>query len=84
MSSTSMLTPIASDSEDELLALVVALVADRGQELDRLEPFGAGRLHFADEAVQVLDRRLHHLAQARVGNVLPALQHGFGELFAGL
>ena len=41
--------------QDELLALVVALLADRGEELDALEPFLLGELHVAREGVQVLD-----------------------------
>ena len=69
--------------QDELLALVVALMADGGQVLDRLEPLLAVRLHFADEGMQVLDGRLHHLAQARVRNVLVALEDFLGEFFAG-
>jgi hypothetical protein len=69
--------------EDELLAFVVALVPDRGEELDRLEPLLAARLHLGHEGMQVLDRRLHHLAQARIRDVLPALQYGFRKVVAG-
>jgi hypothetical protein len=57
ISSTSMLTPHGVGQQDELLALVVALLAGLGEEIDRREPFGAGRPHFADEGMQVLERR---------------------------
>ena len=41
------------------------------------------RLDVAHEAVQVLDQRLHDLAQARIGDVLPALQRHVGEVVFG-
>src|SRR6185437_9153080 len=52
--------------EDELLPLVVALVAGGGQELDAAQPFGLAQLRLANEGVQVPYQRAQDLLQARV------------------
>ena len=52
--------------QDELLALVVALVTDAGQEVDRLLPLGDRQLDVAGERVQVPDERGQDLAQPGV------------------
>ncbi len=41
--------------QDELLALVVALVADRGEEIDPGEPLLTGQTDFLGEGEEVLD-----------------------------
>ena len=61
--------------QDELLALVVAPVADLGEEFHPGEPFLLGRPHLAHEGVQVLDEALHHLLEARVLGPLEPAQH---------
>jgi len=78
-----MLTP--SRRQNEFLPLVVAHLAGAGEPVDRREPFGRRRLDVAHEAVQMLDRGHHHLAQPRVGDIAPALggeigQVGFGHV----
>ena len=65
--------------QDELLALVVALLADRGQELDAFEPFLLGQLHLARERVQVLHRGGHDLPQAGVLGLLQPRDDGVGQ-----
>ena len=52
--------------QDELLALVVALLADGGEELDAFEPFFFRELHLACECVQVLHRAGDDLPEAFV------------------
>jgi hypothetical protein len=70
-------------TQDEFLALVVAYLAGAGEEVDRLEPFGVGRLDFAHEGMQVLDQGLHDLFQARVRDRFPALHNNVGQVFFG-
>ena len=69
--------------QDELLPLVVALLADAGEEIDRRRPFGLGRLDVAHEGVEVLDEGLHDLLEPRVGYRLPALEHDVGQVLFG-
>ena len=69
--------------QDEFLPLVVALLADPGEEIDRGRPFGLGGLDFANEGVGVLDEGLHHLAQPRVRHRLPALADDIGQILLG-
>ncbi len=41
--------------QNELLAFVVAFLADPGEEIDRRRPLGLGRLDVAHERMHVLD-----------------------------
>ena len=52
--------------KDELLPPVGAHVAGGGQELDRLEPLGLGRLDFLDGGVEVAGEDGHDLGEALV------------------
>jgi hypothetical protein len=65
--------------QDELLALVVALLADGGHELDALEPFLLGELHLARECVQVLHRGGHDFLEALVLRLAEPLDDLGGE-----
>jgi hypothetical protein len=69
--------------EDEFLPLLRGQLAGAGEPIDRGCPFRLRRLDVAHEAVQVLDQRLHDLAQARIGDVRPALQRHVGEVVFG-
>jgi hypothetical protein len=69
--------------QDEFLALVVAHLAGAGQPVDGGEPFRLRRLDLADEGVEVLDKRRHHLPEPRVRDVLPALQRNLSEVLFG-
>ena len=69
--------------EDEFLPLLGGQLAGAGEPIDRGRPFRLRRLDLAHETVQVLDQRLHDLAQARIGDVLPALQRYIGEVVFG-
>jgi hypothetical protein len=69
--------------EDEFLPLLRAQLAGAGEPIDRSRPLRLRRLDVAHEAVQVLDQRLHDLAQARIGDVLPAFQRHVGEVVFG-
>ncbi len=69
--------------EDEFLPLLRAQLAGAGEPIDRGRPFGLGRLDVAHEPVEVLDQGLHDLPQARIGNVLPALQRDIGQVVFG-
>jgi DNA-binding transcriptional LysR family regulator len=66
--------------QDELLALVVALLAGGREVLDALEPLGLGELHLAREGVQVLHQAGHDLVQARIGRVGEAREHGLRDV----
>ena len=66
--------------QDELLALVVALLPGGGEELDRFEPFLLGQFDFAHEVVQMPDQALHDPAKARVGVIGKARDHRVGQL----
>jgi hypothetical protein len=52
--------------QDELLALVVALVPGGGQEPDAGQPLLLGQPHLSREGVEAADQRPHDLAEARV------------------
>ena len=65
--------------EDELLAQVVALVADRGQELDARHPLRLGQLDLAGKAVEVAEKAGHDLAEAGVRAVVPAADGLIGD-----
>ncbi len=69
--------------QDELLAPVVAGLADGGEELDAGHPFVGLQVDLADEGMQVLDQRLHDAREARVGRAVQALQRGPGQ-FVGV
>ena len=69
--------------EDEFLPLLRAQLAGAGEPIDRDRPFRLRRLDVAHEAVEMLDQGLHDLAQARIGNVLPALQRDVGQVVFG-
>jgi hypothetical protein len=66
-------------SEDEFLPLVVAHLADLGQQLDRGEPLLRREARLAHERVQVRDEARHHFLQARVGRALQPRDHRIGE-----
>jgi hypothetical protein len=55
--------------QDELLALVVALLSRGRQEADRGQPLGLRQLDFANEAVQMAHQGAHHLRQAGIAAV---------------
>ena len=65
--------------QDELLALVVALVADGGEEFDPGEPLLAGQPDLLGEREQVLDRGTGDLTGAVVGGMAVRLEH-LGEM----
>ncbi len=49
------------------------------QEVDRRGPFGLGRARLAHERVPVMDERLKHLANARVGGLRDARENGLRQ-----
>ncbi|MCY1366597.1 hypothetical protein D9M69_535010 [compost metagenome] len=61
--------------QDELLALVIALLAGGREEFNALHPLGLGQLHLARKGVQVLHQAGHDLLQARIGRVREARDH---------
>ena len=69
--------------EDELLAVVVALLPGPGEEVDRLLPLGDRQLDLAGERVQVLHERGQDLPQPRVGLRAEALDDGLGRRLLG-
>ncbi|MCY1557300.1 hypothetical protein D9M68_941420 [compost metagenome] len=66
--------------QDELLALVVALLAGGGEELNARHPFGFGELDLARKGVQVLHQAGHDLLQTRVRRLRQAREHGLGDV----
>ena len=69
--------------QDEFLAFAGAQMTGTGEEVDRREPLGVGRLDLAHERMQVLDGGAHDLPQPRVGNGGPALADDVGEVLFG-
>ena len=69
--------------QDELLPVVVALVAGAGEEVDRLLPLGDGQLDVAGERVQVLHERGEDLAQPWVRVRAEGLDDGVSRGFLG-
>ena len=61
--------------QDELLTLVVALLAGRRQERDGALPFAFGQSVLAGEVVEVRDEAGHQLLQARIGRVGETIDH---------
>ena len=80
--STSIDAPMHVGEQDELLTVLVALLADRGEELDALLPLGEAGAHLAQEAVQVAHEALHHLVQPGVGRVREARETASTESFS--
>ena len=83
IASTSMLTPITSENRMTSWRLLSDILPVRVIQSIAVNHSAFGRLDVAHEGVQVLDQRSHDLAQARIGNVLPALEHDVGQVFFG-
>jgi hypothetical protein len=69
--------------QDEFLPLVVRHFSRARQPFDRRHPFLLGRLDIADEGMQMLDHRLHDLAESWIGHRLPAIEHDVGDITFG-
>jgi hypothetical protein len=69
--------------QDELLALGIADLADAGEPVDGGKPFLRGGFDIAHETVKMLHQRHHDLAQARIGDLAPALNGQIGQIFFG-
>ncbi len=69
--------------QDELLALAVAFLPDRGEEPDRLEPFLLGELHVLRERVQVPDQAGHQLLDAGILDVFQPGDDRLGQVVFG-
>ena len=65
--------------QDELLTLVVALLACRSEEVDASHLLGFGQVHFADKVVQVSYQCRKHLLESRVLAPGRTLKHGPGD-----
>ena len=83
MASTSMLTPSTSEVRMNSCRFCEHIWPVRVSQSIAIAHSACGRLDVAHEAVQVLDQRLHDLPQARIGNVLPALERDVGQVVFG-
>ncbi len=72
--------PERARRQHRLVVERIGALADRIDDGAGLMEFLFGQLHLADERMQVLDQRRHHLAEARVGRTRDLGKHRLGDV----